>query len=152
MPKLMTCPGCHGRRMAENSNGQLQACPLCNGQGVMEPLYDRLPFWYPVNAVVGVGATVNTALNIEPRADFEVHCLMATFTNPFTTLMTDASGRTYQNAAVNNANQWGTNVAPFYFLAPFVLPMRTSVNFAFFSALGSTIQGALHGAELYPLQ
>lgn len=166
--KMNTCPACHGRRWMPNSKtGEPCECPICYGNGVREPPYDRLPFWYVINVnngvALGANASIDGALQIEPRADFEAVAFVATSTGIFRTSLRDASGRTYQNdgariagaaALVDNANQWGTAQDPFYFLAPFILPMRTNLQHTFEDTSGApnTIQAALAGFELYPLQ
>lgn len=159
MPTQMTpCATCQGTG-AIVVNGTAQTCPVCEGSRIQEPQYLRLPFWYciaPATAgqvYVAASTSVSGALQIEPRADFELVWLAATATSmSFTTELTDASGRTWQNLPVNGANQWGTAQLPFALIVPVVLPMRTALNFKITDTSGSnnTIQLALIGYELYP--
>ncbi|MEE9235110.1 MAG: hypothetical protein V3U28_06715 [Candidatus Acidoferrales bacterium] len=143
--------------LRNDKTGDPAKCPLCEGMGKREPFFDRLPFWYPFDAtIVLASGSFAGSLRIEPRADFEWWWLMATATTGvFSTRMTDASGRTYENDRVNSENQWGTAQRPFPLVAPMILKMRTSLNFdlADRSAVaGNVIQLALGGFELYPLQ
>ena len=124
MKPMNICRGCHGRLMLPNTRtGSLETCPLCGGIGKTEPLYDRLPFWYRIQATtVAALGTIAGSLPIEPRADFEWVWLMASASGGvFSTQLTDASGRTYENAAINSENQWGTAQRPFPLIAPILL-------------------------------
>ena len=155
MKSMDTCSACHGRKVLRNGAGNPVLCPLCNGVGKTEPPYDRLPFFYVIDETItlAVSATNTNALSIEPRADFEWAWLIANSTGIFNTRLTDASGRTYQNAAVNNVNQWGTAQLPFPLVSPIVLSMRTALNYELNDDSGAdnTIQLVLAGYELYPL-
>ncbi len=151
---MNTCAGCHGRRILPNSAGNPVVCPLCNGTGKMEPLYDRLPYYYVINEVLLALGTIRRALSIEPIADFEWVWLMANSTGAYTTQLTDgSSGRQYQNLPVNNVNQWGTAQNPFPLVAPTVLKMRDTLNYVLVdtSGGGNTIQLVLAGYQLFPL-
>ncbi len=158
MKPMEICRACHGRRILPNQRtGEPCVCPLCGGQGKTEPLYDRLPFWYRIQAtIVAALGTIAGALPIEPRADFEWVWLMASASGGvFSTRLTDASGRTYENNAINSENQWGTAQRPFPLIAPIVLKMRTALNFILVDRSNNpnnVIQLVLAGYELYPLQ
>lgn len=151
-PQNSVCPGCKGRRLLKNNAGNPVVCPLCEGSGKIDN-YIRMPRWYLINATPTAAApTVNGALAIEAIADFELIWLMATQAGQFTTSLTDASGRAWQNLAVNNANQWGTAQRPFPMLAPLVLKAQTSLNWQIIDTSGvlpNAIQLALAGFDLY---
>lgn len=151
-PKTSDCPGCNGRRLLKNNQGNPVVCPLCEGSGKMDN-YIRMPRWYVINATPTAAApTVTGALAIEAIADFELIWLMATQAGQFTTLLTDASGRSWQNLAVNNANQWGTAQRPFPMIAPLVLKAQTSLQWEITDTSGVTpnaVQLALAGFDLY---
>lgn len=158
MATMQACQVCNGSGVVSVA-GKPFACPVCEGARVQEPSYLRLPFWYIVNPAsagqvfISANGTVRGALQIEPRADFECVWLAATATSAsFTTELTDASGRTYQNLPVNSANQWGTAQLPFALIVPVIFPMRTAINYTIVDTSGSsnTIQLAFIGYELYP--
>lgn len=155
--QLTQCPACAGRRVLPNARtGQPCACPICNGTGLVEPLYDRLPFWYVINeTILAALGTNNGSLRCEARADFEwVWLTHSASTGVFSTQMTDAGGRVFQSAAVNSENQWGTAQRPFPLIAPCILKARTGLNYVLTdrsAAPGNVIQLALSGYELYAL-
>lgn len=157
MADVVQCPSCQGLGRTPNAlTGEPMSCPVCDGAGVTEPPYERLPFWYIIDAIMPAGTGIITgSLTIEPRADFEWVFLSATHVGTFQTEFTDASGRTYQNAPVNDANQWGTAQRLLPLIAPVKLKMRSALNWRLTDTSGAlphTVQLALIGNELYPLK
>jgi hypothetical protein len=141
--------------LTNSKTGDPVPCPLCNGTGKMAA-FDRLWFSYLINETIAAALGTNLgSLRIEPRADFEwVACIGSSTGGVWSTQLTDASGRTYQNLAVNSENQWGTAQRPFWLQAPIVLPMRSAVNYVLVDRsanVNNAIQLVLSGFELYPI-
>ena len=151
-PQNSVCPGCNGRRLLKNNQGNPVVCPLCEGSGKMDN-YIRMPRWYVINATpTAVALAVTGALAIEAIADFELIWLTATKGGQFTTSLIDASGRAWQNLPVNNLNQWGTAERPMPLIAPLVLKAQTSLQWTVTDTSGvlpNEVQLALAGFDLY---
>jgi hypothetical protein len=149
-----TCPSCQGTgRVPNERTGDPCVCPVCQGEGrVAAPVTRRL-YFYVVNAVIAAGSgQLNVQLNIDSRAPFEVYALTGNRTGAYTFQITDQTGRTWQSAAVNDANAVGTAQQLFPLPVPIVLAASASLNILFIdtSAAPNTIQLVLCGYELYP--
>ena len=120
---------------------------------MVEPQYLRLPLWYIVNQVLLANERISPTLRIDARADFEWLYAISSQTGIFRTRIKDSAGRNYDNAAVNNVNQWGTAQLPFAFMVPPVIVAQTTLEFDMedTSGAGNTVQLALAGFELFPI-
>lgn len=150
------CPGCNGRLMIPNKNGQMQACPLCDGTGSVEPQPIRVPFDYVIDEVLAAGGDqIQRALQFDRDSPFEMIWLVATQTGIFTSQFTDgATGRQLDNLPVNNANRFGTAQLPFPLVEPYIWAPGASLNYILVdtSAAPNTIQIVLKGYKLFPSQ
>lgn len=156
--QLATCPQCGGTGAVQTQSGTAAGCPWCKGAGQLvrsntSGRFLRALFWYPlIDNVLTASQTLPGALQIDPRADFEWVWAVSTQTGTWTSRLIDKSGRTFDNASVNNANRFGTIQLPFTLPVPVVLPMKTNITWSITdtSGGGNTIQAELVGYELYP--
>lgn len=149
-----TCPACQGSGTVPNQRtGDPCVCPVCQGDGrVAAPVTRRL-YFYAVNAVIAVAsANLNVQLNIDSRAPFECYALTGNRTGSYNLQITDQTGRTWQNAAVNDVNMVGTAQQLFPLPVPVVFAASASLTLLFTdtSAAPNTIQLVFCGYELYP--
>lgn len=152
---MQTCPACQGRRLVPNvRTGSQEICPMCNGAGRVEPEYERRYFIYLLDKVLTASQDVSVTLNIQARAAFEWIWLAASKTGAFQTRISDSSGREFDSDLVNDVNQWGTAQLPFALVVPHLLRAQTNLSFRLkdTSAAANTVQLALIGYELYPVE
>ena len=153
MPNYQQCHACQGRGLVGAGTQFAAACPVCGGSGMTEPPYHEAPYFYVVNRVLTASQRITDVLRIDARADFKWVWAMATQTGTFRTRIKDSSGRNYDNAPVNNANQWGTAQLPLAFIVPVRLLAQSSLEFELedTSVAGNTVQLVLAGYELIPI-
>lgn len=157
------CPGCNGRRLLSNAQGNPVTCPLCEGTGKMEPNYIRMPRWYPAGGSSSITLTGGApgpqnaqVTTIDATAPFEVVWLVSTQGGIFDEQISDQSGRPWQTPAtfIPNVNRWGTAQNPFPLVAPVIVPARANLNHLFrdqssAGGAGNIIQPCFIGFELY---
>ena len=156
-PMQKTCPACQGHAYVPNAqSGAPCLCPVCGGEGkVAAPVTRRLYFYVFNGPAAGLGAlaTFNGVLNIDSRAPFEVYAITGNRAGAYTLQITDQTGRTYQNAAVNDVNAVGTAQQLFPLPVPLILPANGSLNITLVDTSGggaNIVQLVFCGYELYP--
>jgi Transcription factor zinc-finger len=158
--QLPNCPQCQNG-LIENTNGQLQVCPYCDGTWV-DPgvesfriyLFDVLGTVLTANAVL-----TNLSVVIDGGASFRLKALAGTQTGAYRVRFRHASGEYMSsggigqtNDLVNNANIIGTAQAPFPVI-PFSLygpSGQILLDIEDLSAAQNTVQIAFIGANVYP--
>lgn len=152
----VTCPACSGAGAVANviTKKNIQ-CPICGGNGLVDTSgLGDLYFEYIFNpaALLANQQGVQSIVNIQNDADFEVHYIKSNSTGLFSvTLFDQLRNRQLSSAAINGENGTGTGQLPLVLRKPWIL-LRTSVVVATFndrSGAGNTIQLTLGGYKQF---
>ena len=152
----ITCPTCKGNRILGRPPGA-QACPICNGTGVIQKQPIRVPFdlVFPNVVLTALQQNVPGQQQFDQDADFEWIETVSSQTGIYSVQLFDSStGRQLStiNLSVNSENFAGTAQLPHVLVEPYIFP-RSSVVRAIFndrSNAGNTVQLVLRGYKLYP--
>lgn len=116
---------------------------------LVEIFYDYV---LPPTALVA-SQNLPTSIVIDADADFQCIWLIANSTGTFTCRFGDgATGRFFMSRAVNNVNLFGTAVAPFPMLPPYVWKRQGSIilDLTDTSLAPNTIQIVFSGKKIFP--
>ena len=147
---MSACTYCHGKKVVGNNNGQLQACPLCDGTGQnfdpgREFTYEMGPFTLNAPAAVTStlpqnysGAASNTPIlnGVSCQVanyDFRWTFMLAQSTFPFTVQIKDAgsgSGRSFVPVSyqVHSKNLFGDSRNPMPLPTPYVFQKNQNIT------------------------
>ena len=162
----VTCKTCKGNGIVQtHSNPPLQACPMCDGAGALQPTPARIPIWYILGPIALTALqTLQASIQIQTTADFEWVFSVASFTGGLNISCFDGStGRLITQPQANvNANQGvlpiqlfaGTAQLPFPLLEPYVVARAASLQFTLTdtSNANNSLTLALQGFQLIPQQ